>query len=436
MKLYTLSGSVGTRRKGNVVVVFAVCLTALMSFVALALDGGMLMDKRRQVQSTADSAALAAANDLYANWFATGIQYGLQYEGFDPGGSAKRAALAEAAANGYQDGVNGVSVTVNIPPLSGPFTGMQGHSEVIISAPQQQYFSRFFGTDTVTYGARSVSRGKRGGVNNAIIVLDPSGSGALSAGGNGNLTVTGAPVQVNSNSPSAMVANGNGSMAANPFLVGGSPGYTAVGGASFTGGIVPNSPPIPDPLALMPAPDPSTMVVQSNKGIQNSGNKTLNLQPGVYEGGISASGGTLNLAPGVYYMQGGGFSIGGQANVNGTGVTIYNAPQKSSDVINIAGQGNIILSPPMSGPYQGVLLFQDRASTNTVSITGSPGTIMNITGTFYAASATLAVAGNGAQQTIGAQYISYDLNLGGNGTYFCTWTPDLTPGKRIVILVE
>ena len=36
----------------------------------MSLDGGMLMDKRRQVQCAADAAALAAADDLYYNWWA------------------------------------------------------------------------------------------------------------------------------------------------------------------------------------------------------------------------------------------------------------------------------------------------------------------------------------------------------------------------------
>lgn len=424
-------------RKGTVVVIFAVSLVAILAVVALALDGGLLIDKRRQAQSAADAAALAAANDLFKNWFVTASAYGYQYQGLDPSGSARRAALAAAAANGFADGIDGCTVTVNIPPKSGPFARKAGHTEVIISTSQQRYFSRVFGdSSNVTYGARAVSRGRRGGINNAIICLNPTGKGSLNAAGNGTITVVGAPVQVNSNNYSAMIANGNGFMKADQFLVTGSPGYTTPGGGEFVGPIVPNSEPIPDPLANLPPPDPGAMPIQSKNKFQQSGNKTTTLQPGVYIGGISASGGTLNLSPGIYYMQGGGFNIGGQANLNGQGVLIYNAPQSTSDKIAISGQGSIVLSPPMTGPYQGILLFQDRSSTAPVNISGSSGVTMNITGTFYAASAVLNVTGNGDQQTIGSQYISYDLVLGGNGTYFCSWSPDLTPGTREIILVE
>jgi hypothetical protein len=433
MKLQTHARP-GGRRDGTVTVVVAVTLVALLSFAALSLDGGMMLDKRRQAQSASDAAALAAANDLYANWWTTSSTFGVAFQGLDPTGSAKAAALAEAKANGYENGVNGCTVTVNIPPLSGPFKGQACHTEVIISATQPRYFSRLFGTTNVDYGARSVSRGRRGGINDAIICLDPSGKGALNTGGNGTLTVVGAPIQVNSTDSQAMIANGGGSMTAPTFLVGGSPGVGTPGGGTFTGTVVPNSPPIPDPLATLPAPDTTGMATYGS--VHQSGNKTSNLQPGIYHGGITATGGTLNLAPGIYYMDGGGFSISGQANLNGTGVLIYNAPQGNNDNINITGQGTIVLSPPVTGPYQGILLFQDRTATAPVSVSGSSGTTMTISGTFYAASATLSVQGNGSQQTIGSQYISYDLVLGGNGTYFCSWSPDITPGTRDILLVE
>ncbi len=423
MKLHTHA-----RRRGTVVVSVAVSLVAIVGIVALSLDGGMLMDKRRQANCAADAAALAAAGDLYYNWWAN--------KGADPSGTARASAKATAAANGYADGTAGCTVTVNIPPLSGPFAGMKGHAEVIIAHVQPRYFSGVFGSEPVAYGARAVSRGRRGGINNAILVLDPTGGAALNAGGNGSVTVTGASIQVNSKDSSAMVANGNGFMSADQFLVVGSPGWSTPGGGSFVGPIVPNSEPIPDPLAYLPVPDPNTLTVQSTNKFQHSGNNTINLQPGVYRGGISISGGTVNLAPGIYYMDGGGFSLGGQGNLSGTGVMIYNAPQSASDKIDITGQGSVALSPMLTGPYQGILLFQNRTSTTPVNISGSDAATMNITGAFYAPSAELSVSGNGAQSTIGSQYISYRLTLGGNGTYSCAWTPGQTPGKREILLVE
>jgi uncharacterized membrane protein len=36
--------------------------------VAIALDGGMMFDRRRSCHAAADAAALAAAEDLHYNW--------------------------------------------------------------------------------------------------------------------------------------------------------------------------------------------------------------------------------------------------------------------------------------------------------------------------------------------------------------------------------
>src|SRR5262245_52385660 len=156
------------RRKGNVVVITAVCLVSLLSIVALALDGGVLLDQRRQVQATADAAALAAASELFASTFTNGgldngpIIPNPSAPPGPPAGSIAQYAKQIAKNNGFEDGVNDVTVTVNIPPQSGPFTGVSGHVEVIITASQQRYFSTIFGSrENVPYGARAVARGTR-----------------------------------------------------------------------------------------------------------------------------------------------------------------------------------------------------------------------------------------------------------------------------------
>ena len=69
-----------------------------------------------------------------------------------------------------------------------------------------------------------------------------------------------------------------------------------------------------------------------------------------------------------------------------------------------------------------------------ISSTGNGG--MSLSGCFYAANATLNVTGNGTNDVIGAQYISKDLILGGNGSMNIAWSPGLTPGKREILLVE
>ena len=56
------------QRRGAVIVLLALLLVAIMGALAIALDGGVLMDDRRQVQSAADAAALTAATQLFVSF--------------------------------------------------------------------------------------------------------------------------------------------------------------------------------------------------------------------------------------------------------------------------------------------------------------------------------------------------------------------------------
>jgi Flp pilus assembly protein TadG len=404
-------------RKGVVAVLVAICLTVLLGFVAIALDGGLLMDNRRRVQAAADVAALAAAESLYLNWRTN--------QGLDPSGVAAAMAQANAQANGFTD------VTVNIPPLSGYFTGQAGYAEVIVNYDQPRYFSTIWGTTSTRVTGRAVGRGMWASNKMGILVLNPTASGSLTNTGGGSVTVVGVPTIIDSNSPTAGVTTGNGTVVSTIDVT----GVPGVSGPGWPGPVNSGQTPVPDPLAYIPEPNPNNMIVQSKHPTHVSSTTTTYLQPGVYQGGIQVTGqGSVVMAPGIYYMDGGGFSFTGQGNLLAAGVMIYNAPQKSNDIVNIQGLGSIDFSPPTDGIYKGIALFQERSSANTMAVSGNGASEMY--GTFYTAGGTLSVTGNGGNQTIGSQYISYNLTLSGNGNFYVNWNVNTTANGRILGLVE
>lgn len=412
-------------RRGTVVVLVALCLVVLLGFTAIAIDGGLLMHDRRALQATADAAALAAAENLYSN-YQTG-------NGLDPGRSAVLAATAVISANGFGQ----ADATINIPPESGIFAGKPGYAEVIINYQQSRGFSGIFGKDRLPVSARAVAIGKWTAAKNGILVLNPTAPGALTNNGSGSFGVVGAPTIVDSNAPNDATATGGGTCYSPEFDLTGTPGIS--GSGNWVGTIYSGQPPTPDPLRYIPEPDPSTMVVQSKNGFHVSGNisKTYTIYPGVYNGGITVSGqATLNMEPGIYYMNGGGFGFTGQGNLNASGVLIVNNPPTASisDSITINGNGQINFSPPTSGIYAGISIWQTRSATNTVNITGNGGSSMS--GTFYAQHGTLSVSGNGLTDVIGSQYISYNVVLGGNGGFAVNWNPNLAGRTRYIYLVE
>lgn len=419
-------------RRGAVAPFIAVCLLVLIGVMAITLDGGLLMYQRQRTRTTADAAALAAAETLYLNYVRNG--------GVDADGRARQAALAVAAAAGYaNDNVNSV-VTLNIPPLSGAFVGKSGYAEVVLQVNQPRSFSRIWGSGRLPVTARAVARGRWSSFANGIILLNPRMPSALSLSGGGTVNVSNASVIVDSNHAQAAYSGGGSRATAKEFDIVG--GYGVSSGGSFNGPVYPGSQPVPDPLAYLPPPNPSTLPVQSTKKLSISNGKTT-LQPGVYTGGIAISGNaTVTLSPGIYYMNTGGFSLGGGGSTGGTligdGVMIYNAPgpKNSSDVISINGNpsSNVRISPPTSGLYQGIALFQDRTATQSISISGNGN--FNLTGTFYAAKANLAVSGNGGNYTIGSQYISDSMTVTGGGTIGISWNQNATARMRTIGLVE
>src|SRR5215472_4137834 len=108
----------GKRRDdaGIAVVVVALSMVVIMGFLGLAIDTSYLRTVKQRMQTAADAAALAGASEL---------SYG----------DVTSAAQADAATNGFANGVNGVTVTVNNPPqtASDPHYNDAKYVETIIS---------------------------------------------------------------------------------------------------------------------------------------------------------------------------------------------------------------------------------------------------------------------------------------------------------------
>lgn len=93
-----------TGERGQIIVLFALALVAIVAMVGLVLDGGGTFAQRRDQQSAADMAALAGANDFLIN---------------NDAGAATTRARAVAASNGFTHGANGVTVDVSIATSNG-----------------------------------------------------------------------------------------------------------------------------------------------------------------------------------------------------------------------------------------------------------------------------------------------------------------------------
>jgi hypothetical protein len=403
------------KRRGAVAVLVALCLTAVMGIVAIALDGGMLLDNHRSVQSAADAAALAAADDLFSNYVSN--------QGLDPSGTAAASALSTAAANGYNNDRTTSTVTVNIPPQSGSFAGLPGYAEVIITYNQPRYFSGIFGSGNLPVTSRAVAHGSPGQI--AILILNPTLQGALEIRGNVNVK-SGGQIYSNSNNTTP---NDAASQGANGSIYIGSGAQVQVGGINVFNSLAvdtasgskvtyvdaqgqtnPNGSPT---VYTTPMPDPLLNIPEvSTTGLTNYGNKTITssttIQPGVYNNltvGSSTATPTVTLAPGMYYIQkGGSFNLKG-GTIQGTGVMIVNDTQSDSVFgWNNPANGPINLTPPTpltggswptgtsSSTYAGMGMWVPRSWNQEVHFQNTFNT--TISGTWYAHSAEYDVRAN------------------------------------------
>ncbi len=97
------------------------------------------------------------------------------------------------------------------------------------------------------------------------------------------------------------------------------------------------------------------------------------------------------MSAGTYVFTG-DLDFTGNGSLTGTGVTLYFAGPNGQ--LGGPGNGNttLNLTAPTSGPYNGILIYQDRTDSNLAEFNGTP--IANLTGIIYMPDAELEFSGN------------------------------------------
>lgn len=327
---------------GQLLPLVALLLIVLMSISALAVDVGYWRYQQRLLQSAADSAAIAGADEL-------------NYPALNDWSTA---AKNDAAANGFTVGTT-VTVAVSNPPTSGPNASNVNAVQVVISEQQPALFGA-----TVGFGAQWVSA-------RAVALLNATTRTCIYG-----LSTSGYAVAINGatfNAPNCGISSNSGFEANGSAVTGSAIGYTTTlnsGGSSY---------PEAQPAVTIPQIDPcpsfsGCAYLTANPQTTGtcltpttfSGGSSVTILPGRYCTQLTISGvNAVTFSPGLYQLDN-GMVLNGASTITGTGVTFYNG---GSAAIQIQGS-SISLSAPTSGNTIGVMIYQPASNTSAFSTNG------------------------------------------------------------------
>ena len=373
--------------KGSTLALIVFGAPVVIGGLTLGMETGLWYLARRQVQQQADTAVLGVAQAINSGTTNT----------------ATLRTLASRDAN--RNGTAPTTLTVNWPPVSGPYAGKSSAVEVIVERQVKSVLAQFFDITTSTVAARAVApaamtSGSDGG---CVLALHLTASQALRFQGSGTITAPTCTLVSSSNAADSVFVGGSETLQALAVYAAGDMQTGPSAKVDVKQVLTRQGSVARDPYVDLQMP--STGGCTFNNYSNNAGGTA---PPGVYCGGMSIGGSnTLYLLPGTYVMKGGDFKVGGSARVVcatcvlGKGITILLVPGAGGTVGTISlGGSTSVQFPAPSGDtlygdtnLRGVAFFQDRsaASGNAATLNGSGN--LKISGAIYMPKANITYSG-------------------------------------------
>jgi len=330
-------------QRGAVLPIMAAMVLMAAGGAALAVDIGRAYAVKSDLQSAADSAALAAAIML-------------------PDVQAARKAAQRAVDRSLPS----LNIALTSQDLDFGHWNASNHAldvenggasavRVIVQLSEdrgnalQTLFAGVFG-DAVMDIATSATAGKSG--ISCLIALDKKGKG-LETDGNTELRLRACSVQVNSTGKEALKVSGKSSLVSDGFCLSG--GAKIGSEASVSPSPSEYCPPQADPLADFMVP-PIGACTDDHLEIKD---ETVTLAPGrVFCGGLKLVGkARVILEPGLYVIDNGKFELKDDAVLEGDGVTIILHDEKAE--LDIKDKASLRLTAPTEGPMKGLVIVQN-----------------------------------------------------------------------------
>jgi len=403
-------------QSGQAIVLIALMMIGLMGVLGMAIDGGGLYFLHRDTQNAVDAALVAA---LYAK--CAGNRNVNEAVFFD---SIEAAGHQAAKRNGFENGVNGVSVVVE-PNYRPPGTAQQNYVRVSITAPKPSYFIQLVYPEPLEVTSTGVGYCQPTSMDSlppaAVVSLRKEsgcsaniGDAALNLGGGGTMEVVDSAVWINSNHPTCAIRlqNHQNTLTADEcFVFGGVGGYDV------------------DCPVTHPAEQWDTLPLRHIDPPDDACDEPLRtpsnpMEPGHYAN-LTVSGGTLTLKPGLYCIDG---ALDIKGTLQGDGVVLYMKPTSSLPSNGVNAHTDIRLTAPTKDncipnetcPYNGLAIWyepQSEAETLQGELHLNAQANSTIRGLVYAPRAACTLEGGANTKFIG-QFICFAIRGQGSSTYY------------------
>ena len=357
---------------GNYAAIFSIAILPIMSGVAGLVDYAGTSSGASKLQESLDATGLAIATKYH-----TGItdqeidNFGADFFS----ANIRRNGIAFATSD--QTPTSGVrNMVVNFQA-----DAQKDGQDINISVSAQLNHKGFIGGPTSWKALRKSKVVFKPGQPSCVLALDDHASNSVKVQGSTQVTLDGCVIAANSDASDSVYRGGSAQLGAKCVsTVGRTDGLTGVNTKLTCGAALEKQYPSLDPLADVVPPPYTTCKSMP-------GGKTKSLSPGTYCNKVWS--GDITLASGTYILRGGQIKLGGNGKLVGHGVTIF--LMEGAEFSTNANE-TIDLSPPTSGDYAGITVYQEKANTLTLSINGTADS--KLTGFVYAPGAHVFYAGN------------------------------------------
>ncbi len=404
----------------------ALLIVILTGFVALSVNAGTGFDEQRADQNVADAAALAASTAISAKaTLVTAYKQAADVATLDCTGPSSPCTVVLTiftASTNYTLTLSGCPSTTTQCPTVASVTQVEAQ---VSNTSTSSFIESAARTSTVAASAIAAIGGSSTTPVCGLCVMNATAAQAVSIVGSSRITVTGAPIDIDSSSSSALYETGTTS------ITGGS--INIVGGASLATGDTATPTPVtgaktvPNPLASLAAPSVTGTAKNFKTTCTNwDGSGSCTVTAGVYTNFDPNGSLALTMSAGTYVIEG-GFNLAGNATLTATaGVFIYltctgytsttTEPCTGSDGgdFDVAASGAYSQTAPSSGTYQGVALMVDPRDTAQVSISGA-GTV-TLSGSINASDSPLIITGSGTSSQINSVMVVNTVAISGNSS--------------------